>query len=85
MTAPVTATDRTSEGPEPEGPFAMSPVELLRWAWRQLTSMRTALLLLLLVALGSVPGSVIPQSNIAPGDVAEFKELHPTSETISSR
>jgi cytochrome c biogenesis protein len=78
MTAPVTATDRTSEGPEPEGPFAMSPVELLRWAWRQLTSMRTALLLLLLVALGSVPGSVIPQSNIAPGDVAEFKELHPT-------
>ena len=32
------------------------PGELLRWAWRQLTSMRTALLLLLLLALASVPG-----------------------------
>ena len=29
---------------------AMTPVELLRWGWRQLTSMRTALLLLLLLA-----------------------------------
>ncbi len=35
--------------------------ELLRWAWRQLTSMRTALILLLLLALAAIPGSVIPQ------------------------
>ena len=31
-----------------------------RWAWRQLTSMRTALILLFLLALGSVPGSILP-------------------------
>ncbi len=32
-----------------------------RWAWRQFTSMRTALLLLLLLALASIPGSLLPQ------------------------
>ena len=29
----------------------LGPVGMLRWAWRQLTSMRTALLLLLLLAI----------------------------------
>ena len=33
----------------------------LRWTWRQLTSMNTALLLLLLVALAAIPGSILPQ------------------------
>jgi cytochrome c biogenesis protein len=56
---------------------AMSPVELLRWAWRQLTSMRTALLLLLLLALASIPGSVVPQSDVAPSDVNRWREQHP--------
>ena len=77
MTAPVTTDARTPGQPDPGGAFAMSPLELLRWSWRQLTSMRTALLLLLLVALGSVPGSVIPQSNIAAVQVSQWKELHP--------
>src|ERR1700712_2092582 len=36
--------------------------EFLRWMWRQVTSMRTALVLLLLLALGAIPGAVIPQS-----------------------
>ena len=35
-----------------------------RWTWRQLTSMRTALVLLLLLALGAIPGSVIPQRGV---------------------
>ena len=34
---------------------------MLRWAWTQLTSMRTALFLLLLLAVGAVPGSLFPQ------------------------
>lgn len=34
---------------------------LFRFAWRQLTSMRTALMLLLLLAIASIPGSLIPQ------------------------
>lgn len=33
----------------------------LRWGWRQLTSMRTALFLLLL-AIEAVPGSVLPST-----------------------
>jgi len=33
----------------------------LRWAWRALTSMRIALVLLFLLALASVPGSFFPQ------------------------
>nr|WP_246310466.1 cytochrome c biogenesis protein ResB [Nesterenkonia sandarakina] len=34
---------------------------MLRWAWTQLTSMRTALMLLLLLAVAAVPGSIFPQ------------------------
>ena len=39
---------------------------LLRWAWRQLTSMKTALILLILLAIASVPGSVFPQRGNNP-------------------
>ncbi len=64
---------------------ALSPVELLRWAWRQLTSMRTALLLLLLLALAAVPGSVVPQSDIAAADVTRWKEEHPDLAPVYER
>lgn len=45
----------------------------LRWGWAQLTSMRTALLLLFLLALAAIPGSMIPQRSSAPVDVLLFK------------
>jgi len=51
-------------------------VGLSRWAWRQLTSMRTALFLLLLLAIGAVPGSVWPQRNIDAGRVADYLARH---------
>jgi len=47
-----------------------------RWAWRQLTSMRTALFLLLLLAIGAVPGSIWPQRNIDAGRVADYLASH---------
>jgi len=47
------------------------------WAWRQLTSMRTALVLLFLLALGSVPGSVLPQQGSDPGAVQQYFTAHP--------
>jgi hypothetical protein len=47
-----------------------------RWAWRQLTSMRTALVLLFLLALGSVPGSVLPQEGSDPGAVQQYFASH---------
>jgi cytochrome c biogenesis protein len=54
----------------------LGPVGMLRWAWRQLTSMRTALLLLLLLAIAAVPGSIWPQRNIDAGRVADYLASH---------
>jgi cytochrome c biogenesis protein len=48
----------------------------LRWGWRQLTSMRTALILLFLLAIGSIPGSVLPQQGNDPGGVAQYFASH---------
>lgn len=44
----------------------------LRFAWRQLTSMRTALLLLLLLAIAAVPGSLVPQRSSDPNGVSQY-------------
>ena len=49
----------------------------LRWGWRQLTSMRTALVLLFLLALASIPGSVLPQQGIDPAAVTQYYAAHP--------
>jgi cytochrome c biogenesis protein len=49
----------------------------LRWGWRQLTSMRTALVLLFLLALASIPGSVLPQQGIDPAAVTQYYVAHP--------
>ncbi len=46
-------------------------------AWRQLTSMRTALLLLFLLALAAVPGSLLPQRSIDPTLVDLYIAHHP--------
>src|SRR5712691_3664004 len=48
-----------------------------RWGWRQLTSMRTALVLLFLLAVGSVPGSVLPQRGQDPAAVQNYFSSHP--------
>lgn len=44
----------------------------LRWAWATLTSMRTALLLLLLLGLAAIPGSLLPQRPTNPFGVAQY-------------
>jgi cytochrome c biogenesis protein len=49
----------------------------LRWGWRQLTSMRTALVLLFLLAAGSVPGSLLPQEATNPSGVSQYYLSHP--------
>ena len=50
----------------------------VRRAWRQLTSMRTALLLLFLLALASVPGGFLPQRRINPLRVTSYIREHAT-------
>ncbi|BDZ51782.1 hypothetical protein GCM10025867_40230 [Frondihabitans sucicola] len=49
----------------------------VRFFWRQLTSMRTALFLLMLLALAAVPGSLVPQTTSDPNGVAQYKADHP--------
>ena len=44
--------------------FRRKTVSTARRWWRQLTSMRTALVLLLILALAAVPGSLLPQRNL---------------------
>ncbi len=58
-------------------PGELTARELLRWVWRQVTSMRTALLLLLLLALAAIPGSVIPQQDVDSLAVTRWKDKHP--------
>ena len=50
----------------------------LRWFWRQLSSMRTALFLLLLLALAAVPGSLVPQRSSDPNGVTQYFVDNPT-------
>jgi cytochrome c biogenesis protein len=59
--------------------------ELLRWTWRQLTSMRTALILLLLLALAAIPGSIIPQEGIDSLKTSNWQSDHPELTPVYER
>jgi cytochrome c biogenesis protein len=67
------------------GAAPLAPKEFLRWTWRQLTSMRTALILLFLLALGSIPGSVIPQDAVDALKAAEWRREHPSLAPLYDR
>jgi cytochrome c biogenesis protein len=73
---PLESTTLSTQ-PEPVRMPTLTVRGWLRWAWRQLTSMRTALVLLFLLAVGAVPGSVFPQRGASPGDVTAYLALHP--------
>ena len=68
-----TAPESTAPAPSP----AYGVLGWLRWGWRQLTSMRTALILLFLLAVASVPGSLLPQQGIDPAAVQQYYASHP--------
>ncbi|MFE0178313.1 cytochrome c biogenesis protein ResB [Streptomyces sp. NPDC059002] len=69
-----------STAPKEEAPNlpALGVIGWFRWFWRQLTSMRVALILLLLLSLGAIPGSLIPQSNVDELKVQDFMDRHTT-------
>ena len=48
----------------------------LRRGWRRLISMRTALVLLFLLALAAVPGSLLPQRPLNPAKVDDYLRTH---------
>jgi cytochrome c biogenesis protein len=55
----------------------LGTTSLLRFLWRQLTSMRTALILLLLLGVASIPGSIFPQRTQSPLKVREYFDDDP--------
>ena len=55
----------------------LGPVEWLRWGWRKLPRMRTAILLLILLAIASVPGSIFPQRTADPNGVLQYFRTNP--------
>src|SRR5882672_8232976 len=75
--------DPAAEGDDQPRPGPSSPgaafglADWLKWAWRQLTSMRIALILLFLLALASVPGSMLPQQGGNPSSVQQYYTSHP--------
>jgi cytochrome c biogenesis protein len=48
-----------------------------RNTWRALTSMGTALVLLFLLALGAMPGALLPQRSLNAGKVDDYLAAHP--------
>ena len=91
----TTTTDPTGRRPGGRRPTRLttapaaaargSAVAPVRNAWRQLASMRTALLLLFLLALASVPGSFLPQRSLNPVEVQEYFVEHPTLAPLLDR
>ncbi len=75
---PESAAAEGEAGPPPGGAEKpASSAGWLRWGWRQLTSMRTALILLFLLALGAIPGSILPQQGTDAGEVQQYYASHP--------
>jgi cytochrome c biogenesis protein len=71
-TAPAPAPDETPPAPPP------APLALLRNTWRGLTSMRTALVLLFLLAMAALPGALLPQRSLNQRLVDQYVADHPT-------
>ncbi|WP_089154591.1 cytochrome c biogenesis protein ResB [Micromonospora sp. NBS 11-29] len=74
----TTVDDRPATPPAEAPRRRVNPVlALLRNSWRQLTSMRTALILLFLLAVAAIPGSVLPQRGVNPENVDKWFVDHP--------
>ena len=71
---------RAARQPAPLGPRAA-----LRFGWAQLTSMRTALVLLFALAVGAIPGSLVPQRDASPIGVSDFMDRHPVLGPVYER
>ena len=76
------ATDSKLTKTSTSGSSGLGFRSVMRWLWGQLTSMRTALILLFLLALAAIPGSVVPQSATSAIKVSDFAANHPTLDRI---
>ncbi|WP_406738003.1 cytochrome c biogenesis protein ResB [Streptomyces sp. NBC_00853] len=84
--AETAAGSQLSTAPvEDSGPVGIGVIGWARWFWRQLTSMRVALILLFLLSLGAIPGSLVPQTNVDAMKVAEWKRDNPSWVTVAEK
>ena len=74
---PLRPSDHADSGAAGPTQPQLGVVGWLRWGWRQLTSMRTALVLLLLLAIAAIPGSIVPQRSADPNGVLDFESKNP--------
>ncbi|MGY2700608.1 cytochrome c biogenesis protein ResB [Nocardioides sp. HB32] len=85
MSAPPQTSLSTRPPEDDRRPGELGVRELLRWTWRQVTSMRTALILLLLLALAAIPGSIIPQEGVDSLKTSNWQSAHPQLTPVYER
>jgi len=77
--------ERVPTAPAPPQRSAPRPSALLRNSWRQLTSMRTALILLFGLAVAAIPGSVLPQRDVNIENVNAYFQDNPRLAPVLDR
>ncbi|WP_430333894.1 cytochrome c biogenesis protein ResB [Rhodococcus sp. ACT016] len=77
LSADTSAAETTPPRPPRQSPAGRA-VAVVRNVWRGLTSMRTALVLLFLLALAAIPGALLPQRSLNEGKVADYIANRPT-------
>ncbi|MDP9428866.1 MAG: cytochrome c biogenesis protein ResB, partial [Actinomycetota bacterium] len=70
--------------PARPGPGARAWGLWLGW-WRRLTAMRTAIILLFLLAVAAIPGSLLPQRSLNQNAVRQYFADHPTLAPVLDR
>ncbi len=81
---PPAAPDAQAPG-SARPPGKQAATGLARVLWRQLTSMRIALILLFLLALASLPGALLPQWSLDQGRTSQYILDHPTVGPVLDR
>ncbi|WP_029433533.1 cytochrome c biogenesis protein ResB [Blastococcus sp. URHD0036] len=86
MTVTAPPREAAAPSPPPARPSAGRRAWNLwvRW-WRRLTAMRTAIILLFLLALAAIPGSLLPQRSLSQTNVARYFADHPTLAPVLDR
>ncbi|MGO1392243.1 cytochrome c biogenesis protein ResB [Agrococcus casei] len=72
----VDAESAKRPAPAPKNP-ELGFMGWVRFVWRQLTSMRTAIVLLIMLAMAAIPGSLVPQESSDPNGVIQVREENP--------
>jgi cytochrome c biogenesis protein len=79
------AVDLRPSQTQPGPPARPRLGDTLRQAWREFRSMRTALLLLVLLAAASILGSLFPQQPVSPQRVTRYFQDHPALAPVLDR